>query len=56
MKKRRDVMSEMVRLNEMNPDIRAMRIRKIREKVKKGLILTDDEEKLYQESKHPRWE
>ena len=49
-------MSEMSHLNEMNPDIRAMRIRKIREKVEKGERLTDDEEKLYQESKHPRWE
>ena len=49
-------MSKMLHLNEMNPDIRAMRIRKIREKVEKGERLTDDEEKLYQESKHPRWE
>ena len=44
-------MSEMSHLNEMNPDIRAMRIRKIREKVKKGLSLTDEEEKLYRQSK-----
>ena len=49
-------MSEMARLNEMNPDIKAMRIRKIREKVKNGEMLTDEEEKLYRESKHPRWE
>jgi hypothetical protein len=44
-------MSEMARLNEMNPDIRAMRIRNIREKIKKGLSLTDEEEKLYRQSK-----
>jgi anti-sigma28 factor (negative regulator of flagellin synthesis) len=48
-------MNEMAHLNEMNPDIRAMRIRKIRERIKKGESLTDDEEKLYRESKHPRW-
>ena len=41
----------MTHLNEMNPDIRAMRIRKIREKLKKGLSLTDEEEKLYRQSK-----
>ena len=45
----------MARLNEMNPDIRAMRIRKIREKVAKGQSLTDEEEKLYRQSKHPRF-
>ena len=45
----------MARFNEMDPDIRAMRIRKIREKVKKGERLTDDEEKLYRESNHPRF-
>ena len=45
----------MAHLNEMNPDIRAMRIRRIREKVKSGVSLTDEEEKLYRESKHPRW-
>lgn len=48
-------MSKTTHLNEMNPDIRAMRIRKIREKVNKGESLTADEEKLYRESKHPRW-
>ena len=41
----------MAHLNEMDPDIRAMRIRKIREKLKKGLSLTDEEEKLYKQSK-----
>lgn len=39
----------MAHLNEMNPDMRAMRImiRKIREKVKNGEKLTDKEERLY---------
>ena len=41
----------MAHLNEMSPDIRAMRIRRIREKLKKGLSLTDEEEKLYRQSK-----
>ena len=45
----------MAHLNEMNPDIRAMRIRKIREKVAKGQSLTDEEEKLYRQSKYPRF-
>ena len=45
----------MAHLNEMNPDIRAMRIRRIRKKVKNGEKLSDDEEALYRESKHPRW-
>ena len=38
----------MAHLNEMNPDMRAMRImiRKIREKVKNGEKLTDKEERL----------
>ena len=45
----------MTHLNEMNPDIRAMRIRKIREKVKNGESLTDSEEKLYRESKCRGW-
>ena len=45
----------MAHLNEMNPDIRAMRIRKIRGKVEKGERLTDDEERLYRESKYPKW-
>ena len=39
---------------EMNPDVRAMRIRKIRKKVKNGEKLSDDEEALYRESKYPR--
>ena len=56
MKKKREGVSEMAHLNEMNPDIRAMKVRRIREKVKKGERLTDDEEKLYLESIHPRWE
>lgn len=46
---------ELMNLNEMNPDIRAMRIRKIYEKVKNGESLTTDEERLYRQSKHPRW-
>ena len=46
----------MTHLNEMNPDIGVMRIRRIREKLKKGFALTEEEEKLYRESKyHLRW-
>ena len=45
----------MAHLNEMNPDIRAMRIRRVREKVKNSEKLSDDEEALYRESKHLRW-
>ena len=44
----------MAHLNEMNPDMRAMRIRKIREKVENGEKLSDDEEALYRESKYRR--
>lgn len=40
---------------EMNPDVRAMRIRRIREKIAHGEKLTDDEEALYRQSKYPRW-
>ncbi len=47
----------MAHLNEMNPDIRAMRIRRIRDKIKKGFKLTEEEEELYRKSKyHLRWE
>ena len=45
----------MAHLDEMDPDVRAMRIRRIRERIKKGESLTDDEEKLYRESKRRRW-
>lgn len=45
----------MAHLDEMDPDVRAMRIRRIRERIKKGENLTDDEEELYRESKHRRW-
>ena len=45
----------MAHLNEMNPDSRAMAIRQIREKIAKGQSLTDEEQKLYRESKHPRF-
>ena len=50
----RKEVNKMAYFGETNPDVKAMRIRRIREKVKNGEKLSDDEEALYRESKHPR--
>lgn len=44
-----------MRIDEMNPDVRVMKLRRIRDKIARGEELSDSEQEMYEDSKRRRW-
>jgi hypothetical protein len=44
-----------MRIDEMNPDVRVMKLRQIRDKIARGEMLNDSEQEMYEDSKRKKW-
>ena len=44
-----------IRMDKMNPDVKANRMRSVKRKLELGTELTEDEEEFYRSMKQKRW-